>query len=201
MNKNEAIKAIEQDKIQVGRFTEITREVNAIQRKIEMVDYVPLETVVSMIDKINESQKPKVSRVAVEFYEKYKGEISSLDEWFSDFYSKEAIEDFPRMEELTEWLHGNDNETNRRRELALATLVTLGIDAVEIEQEKLYTVEIPNPNSKGNHKIYLCKDDTTGKVYLCKGTFNPKKNKNLKLTKAEIRKDFEWAWQWAKEVL
>ena len=75
------------------------------------------------------------------------------------------------------------------------------LDGYEVEQEKLYTVEIPNPNSKGNHKIYLCKDDTTGKVYLCKGNFNPKKNKNLKLTEVEIRKDFEWAWQWAKEVL
>ena len=104
---------------------------------------VDVETVNKIIYQIDEPQKPKVSQVAVEFYEKYKADILSLDEWFSDFYSNEAIEDFPRMEELTDWLHGNDNETNRQRELALATLVTLGIDAVEIEQEKLYTVEIP----------------------------------------------------------
>lgn len=69
-------------------------------------------------------------------------------------------------------------------------------------KEKLYTVEIPNPNAKGHNKIYLCKDGNTGKVYLCKGNFNPKKNKNLRLTEAEIRKDFEWAWEreFAKEV-
>lgn len=70
----------------------------------------------------------------------------------------------------------------------------------EIEKEKLYTVEIPNPNSKGTNKIYLCKDDTTGKVYLCKGNFNPSKNRNLRLTESEIKEDFEWAWQFAKEV-
>lgn len=70
----------------------------------------------------------------------------------------------------------------------------------EIEKEKLYTVEISNPNSKGTNKIYLCKDDTTGKVYLCKGNFNPSKNRNLRLTESEIKEDFEWAWQFAKEV-
>ena len=52
----------------------------------------------------------------------------------------------------------------------------------------------------GYHKIYLCKDNNTGKVYLCKGKFNPDKNRNLKLTEAEIKQDFEWAWQFAKEV-
>lgn len=70
----------------------------------------------------------------------------------------------------------------------------------EVEKEKLYTVEIPNPNSKGTNKIYLCKDDTTGKVYLCKGNFNPSKNRNLRLTESEIKQDFDWAWQFAKEV-
>ena len=103
-----------------------------------MLDYRLVVKEVYRFPKVQEPQKPKVSRVAVEFYEKYKGENISLDEWFRDFYSKEAIEDFPRMGELAEWLHGNDTETNKRRELALATLVTLGIDAVEIEQEKLY---------------------------------------------------------------
>lgn len=69
-----------------------------------------------------------------------------------------------------------------------------------VQKEKLYTVEIPNPHAKGHNKIYLCKDGNTGKVYLCKGNFNPKKNKNLRLTEQEIRKDFDWAWQWAEEV-
>lgn len=71
-----------------------------------------------------------------------------------------------------------------------------------VEKEKLYTVEIPNPNAKGHNKIYLCKADNTGKVYLCKGNFNPHKNKNLWLTEQEIRKDFEWAWEqgFAEEV-
>ncbi|HEP1840908.1 TPA: DUF1642 domain-containing protein [Streptococcus suis] len=73
-------------------------------------------------------------------------------------------------------------------------------DGFDIEQEKLYTVEIPDPNAKGTNKIFLCKADNTGKVYICKGNFNPKKNKNLWLTEEEIKEDFDWAWQFREEV-
>ena len=99
---------------------------------------------------INKPEKPVVPQVAVEFYERYKDDNLALGEWFGDFYSPEAIEEFPRMDELTKWLHDNDNETNRQREFALATLVTLGIDAVEVEKEKLY-------RAKNRHTgEYLC---------------------------------------------
>ena len=190
MNKNEAIKAIEQDKIQVGRFTEITREVNAIQRKIEMVDYVPLETVVSMINKINESQKVPVPKFVADRIEWCK--------YYPRFWDLEmALSRLDDEEKLADWAYDENGELIPEK---VETFARAWLDGYEVEREKLYTVEIPNPNSKGNHKIYLCKDDTTGKVYLCKGNFNPKKNKNLKLTEAEIRKDFEWAWQFAKEV-
>ena len=87
---------------------------------------------------LNEPEKPVVPQVAVEFYERYKGDNLALGEWFDDFYSPEAIEEFPRMDELTIWLYDNNDEINRQREFALATLVTLGIDAVEVEKEKLY---------------------------------------------------------------
>ena len=158
---------------------------------------IGLDYAQKIINQIDEPQKPKVSQVAVEFYEKYKADILSLDEWFSDFYSNEAIEDFPRMEELTDWLHGNDNETNRQRELALATLVTLGIDAVEIEQEKLYTVEIPNPNLNAHVVLQKTGD---GLVLITVGNARWRGWAESKLTETEIKKDFEWAWQWAKEV-
>ena len=163
----------------------------------QQVDMVIKNQVLDIISQIDEPQKPKVSRVAVEFYEKYKDEILSLDEWFSDFYSKEAIEDFQRMEELTEWLHGNDNETNRRRELALATLVILGIDAVEIEQEKLYTVEIPNPNL--NAHTVLQKTEK-GVVLISVTNARWRGWESSKLTESEIKQDFDFLWQWAKEV-
>lgn len=156
---------------------------------------------------LDEPEKPKVPQVAVEFYERYKDDNLALGEWFGDFYSPEAIEEFPRMDELTKWLHDNNNETNRQREFALATLVTLGIDAVEVEKEKLYTVEIPNPNGGEYGRVFLGKY-SCGKVGLhCWTSYKQinfddswKKDKIAQLTESEIKKDFAWAWEFAEEV-
>lgn len=142
---------------------------------------------------INEPEKPVVPQVAVEFYERYKDDNLALGEWFGDFYSPEAIEEFPRMDELTKWLHDNNNETNRQREFALATLVTLGIDAVEVEKEKLYYVNIPNvyhgdfgySETHDNYSFYNKSDATEIR---------------FELTESEIKLEHEWAWQFAKEV-
>lgn len=182
---------------------EAIRELMSKSREIIFGDdenvYLSRKRTIELVSQIDEPQKPKVSQVAVEFYEKYKAGMLSLDEWFSDFYSKEAIEDFPRMEELADWLHGNDNETNRQRELALATLVTLGIDAVEVEQEKLYTVEIPDPH--GMYEIRYLYRGSDGNIRIggndCRDVFL---SVETHLTESEIEKDFEWAWQWAKPV-
>lgn len=157
------------------------------------VDMVIKNQALDIVSQIDEPQKPKVSQVAVEFYEKYKDGMLALGEWFSDFYSKEAIEDFPRMEELTDWLHGNDNETNRRRELALATLVTLGIDAVEIEPEKLYTVEIDGVSSS---KLFKSTRTNEYRFYCGKEL----EGYTDKLTEQEIKNADERLWEFAKPV-
>uniref|UniRef100_UPI003F690880 DUF1642 domain-containing protein n=2 Tax=Streptococcus pluranimalium TaxID=82348 RepID=UPI003F690880 len=196
MNKQEAIKTIKH----IDTLTINDRIVG------QQVDMVIKNQVLDIINQIDEQQKPKVPQVAVEFYERYKDDNLDLGEWFSDFYSNEAMEDFPRMEELAEWLHGNDNETNRQREFALATLVTLGIDAVEVEKEKLYTVEIPNPNTDA--VTCLARDEETGKIVIdCLWEMDEVKNgwkldNDCHLTESEIKEDFEWAWQekFAKEV-
>lgn len=69
----------------------------------------------------------------------------------------------------------------------------------EVEKEKLYTVEIPNPN--GFIHLVLCKD-CDGRIFVT--TFSGgecwKTYEKCKLTESEIRKDFDWAWQFAKEV-
>lgn len=98
----------------------------------------------------------------------------------------------------------NDNPKNVQDWLVFPenqdTFARAWLDGYEIEKEPLYTVEIPDPNRKGNNRIYLGKADNTGKVFINKGTFNPKKNKNLWLTESEIKEDFEWAWQFAVPV-
>lgn len=137
--------------------------------------------------------KPEVPQFVIDWVNNSRERYYEFDEWFD-------CDNHPL--EVYKWLNPKNKRQAELNALALMTLIVNGPDAVTVEKEKLYTVEIPNPHAKGHNKIYLCKDGNTGKVYLCKGNFNPKKNKNLRLTEAEIRKDFDWAWRqgFAKEV-
>lgn len=164
-------------------------------------DKLRLQDVYAILDQIDQP-KPVVPQVAIDYYNEYKNVLSSFDEWFCGFYDDKFDEEFEKAEELRIWLYDNDNKINLQHELALATLIVNGPDAVTVKKEQLYTVEIPNPNrnSKGCAKFRL--EKLGDKVYLVK-----RKSKDVyqnkdsqKLTEAEIRKDFDWAWQFAKEV-
>lgn len=65
--------------------------------------------------------------------------------------------------------------------------------------EKLYTVEIPNPNSK--YTSIVLQRLNAVELHLKEYTnVDWKLFKMNQLTEAEIKKDFEWAWQWAVPV-
>lgn len=127
MNKKEAIKKVEH----MGEYERFVDE--PISKK----------SVLNILSQINDQAKVVVPKVAIEYYEEYKDNLTGFDEWFSDFWDSTFLKEFPQAEQLSEWLYGNDNYTNRQRELALATLIVNGPDAVEIEQEQLYRVEFP----------------------------------------------------------
>ena len=73
------------------------------------------------------------------------------------------------------------------------------IDGYEIEQEKLYTVEIPDPH--GIYKTRYLFRNSDGNIRIggsdCRDIFL---TVETHLTESEIRKDFEFAWKLAKEV-
>ena len=80
----------------------------------------------------------------------------------------------------------------------IAQIDELESQAVPQLKEKLYTVEIPNPNHEERPILFKKRD---GKVHIifpsvpCWRTV-----KNAQLTEAEIKKDFAWAWEFAEEV-
>lgn len=87
------------------------------------------------------------------------------------------------------WIRNGDNGD---------TFAKAWLFGYEVEKEKLYTVELPNPNG-GTHLV-LCKD-CDGKLFI--ETFfidDWETFGKCKLTEAEIKQDFDWAWQFAKEV-
>lgn len=69
------------------------------------------------------------------------------------------------------------------------------LDGYTVEKEKFYTVEIPNPNGCNLYLIKLDKE-----VVITSDVIADVFPDNLQLTEQEIRKDFDWAFRWAKEV-
>ena len=142
-------------------------------------------------------KKPVVPQAVMEYYEFYKDTLTSFAEWFENDL-EESPSYFEKEEEVQKWLYDVDYETQKQRELALAILIVNGPEAVEVEKEKLYTVEIPNPNHEERPILFKKRD---GKVHIifpsvpCWRTV-----KNAQLTESEIKQDFDWAWKYAEEV-
>ena len=78
------------------------------------------------------------------------------------------------------------------------TFAKAWIYGYEVEKEKLYTVEIPNPHGLG-HTVLV--KDMYGNIFITYVMNSDwRKSKVNQLTEAEIKKDFPWAWQFAEEV-
>ena len=141
-------------------------------------DYKLVVEEVYRFHKVHEPQKPVIPKFVAEWIaeaEKIHNNLSWI--WFAN----------PVSDELNAWLK-NHTETFMRAWL----------DGYEIEKEKLYTVEIPNPHSYIDNHTRLARN-YKGKVVLeVQDWLNIEES--YKLTESEIKEDFEWAWQWAEPV-
>ncbi|ASA89492.1 DUF1642 domain-containing protein [Streptococcus agalactiae] len=99
-----------------------------------------------------------------------------------------------QSDEVREWLTHNEREFYE---------AWLAYPNITVEKENLYTVEIPNPNERqlsfvlmrqlsGNVSIKVMHRDNLDLL---------KTDNDLQLTESEIRKDFDWAWQFREEVV
>lgn len=171
MNKQEAIERIESRAFNIG--------------DTDLV--VGLRYTKNIINQINEPQKVIIPKFVGEW-------IKSQKESFSDVSAIDMYDNLTL-----------DNNGGHYHEVWLWVIdhhydfIKAWHDGYEIEQEKLYTVEIPNPNSAGG-KLVLFKQQSSGRLILDILNPNINKPKYLHLTESEIKQDFDWAWQFAKEV-
>lgn len=93
----------------------------------------------------HQQPKPTVSQAAMECYEENKGRSYDFEDWFNI----EALRSDDK--EVYKWLYDNDYKTNQQRELAFATLIVNGPEAVEVEAEKKYKVKMKNLNERFNY--------------------------------------------------
>lgn len=104
-------------------------------------------------------------------------------------------ESFNDSEAINIWLEYPENQE---------TFARAWLDGYEVESDQLYTVEIPDPNRpdtvtflyKENGKVFLGSDIFLDEV----PNYKWKKEPENQLTESEIKQDFGWAWQFAKEV-
>lgn len=137
--------------------------------------------VLEILDQLDKP-KPEVPQCVADWIEECEEEGLTLKGLFSN-------SDMPAK--IFDWIFGSDENCRLMAEA--------WINGYTVEKEKLYTVEIPNPNSCGG-KLVLYKQQSTGNLILDMLNSNINKPKYLWLTEKEIRKDFDWAWRFAEEV-
>ena len=142
-----------------------------------------------LLAELDDPEKPVVPQFVADLYESIK------DDFEYKVYEL-CLQYKHRGDELPQgvaWWFGDS------RNKPIETLVMMHKFGYEVEKEKLYTVEIPNPNSAGG-KLVLSKQQSTGKLILEMLNSDINKPKYLHLTEDEIKKDFGWAWKFAEEV-
>lgn len=139
-----------------------------------------------MIADLDEPEKPVVPQYVADWYEENKdGFEYNLYSLCIDFHERKLHED------LHEWFTNNKNKP-------IEVLVLMNKYGYEVEKEKLYTVEIPNPHGFG-HTVLV--KDMYGNIFITYIMNSDwRKSKVNQLTEVEIKKDFDWAWQFAEEV-
>ena len=180
MNKQEAIERIKNIE---------TLNINDIIAG-KSVDMVIKNEVLDIISQIDEPQKVVVPKFVAEWIKRHKESFSS-DVSAIDMY-----------ENLT-----SDNRGGYYHEVWLWVIahhydfIKAWHDGYEVEKEKLYTVEMPDPH--GIYKTRFLYRNGVGNIRIGGATYREILfNAETHLTEAEIKKDFEWAWNagFAKEV-
>lgn len=172
MNKQEAIERIESTAF-----------------NIEDTDLVVgLSFTKNIINQIDEPQKPVVPKFVAEWVEECKQ---------SGWHLQKALSRLDDDEKVGDWAY-DENDDLIPEKVDTFARAWLAYPNIRVEQEKLYTVEIPNPHSYIDNHSRLARN-YKGKVVLeVQDWLNVAES--YKLTESEIKQDFEWAWQWAKEV-
>lgn len=164
----------------------------------ELLERISKQTPIFTVrDRKLDGLKPVVPQFVADWYEEHKDN-------FEFSVQRLCVHGCEPVRKIDAWF---DSDNTR----PIETLVMMHKFGYEIEREKLYTVEIPNPNGDGYRRVYLGKklgknEDNKIKLHVwdCFPSIefsNDWKQLDIaQLTEAEIKEDFAWAWKYAKEV-
>ena len=165
----------------------MTDKQEAIKRVEQMGEYerfvdepVSKKSVLDIISQIDEPQKVVVPEFIGDLIKELKNGGCTVGEINENTY----------YDKVQKWIDDNEELFYRA-----------WLDGYEVEKEKLYTVEIPDPH--GLYKIRYLFRISVGNIRIGGNDYRDIfLNAKTHLTEAEIKKDFEWAWNagFAKEV-
>lgn len=170
MNKQEAIEEIKDEIKRNGKRSGSLDYLNG--KRDGLVDAFKI------IQQIDEPEKPIVPQFVADYIDSEQYSCSTLSE---------ALDNIDDEKRILDWFYINSE-----------TFAKAWLYGYEVEKEKLYTVEIPNPY--GLSHCILVKDMYKNIYITYVMNSDWQKSEVSQLTEAEIKKDFEWAWQFAKEV-
>ena len=191
MNKQEAIETLQ------------SKAINHCSETRGWTKRVELDLAIDIINQFNEPEKPIVPQFVADWYEDNKGNL----EYNLAFLIKDYLEDKIENDKLKSWFDEADKrescfdyDYNVNTNKPIQTLVNMHQFGYEVQKkEKLYTVEIPDPNNHFWKYTYLQRGENGVKIDHSDDSDWSSRTQSM-LTEAEIKQDFEWAWQWAEEV-
>ena len=130
--------------------------------------------------------KPVVPQFVADWYEAHKDNFE---------YSVQClcVHCPDQVRQIDTWF---DDDSNK----PIETLVMMHKFGYGVKKEKLYTVELPNPNGFG---LIILRRNEEGKIYISFNIPNLEKwrsDENAQLTESEIKEDFDWTFRFAEEV-
>ncbi|HFR3976709.1 TPA: DUF1642 domain-containing protein [Streptococcus suis] len=137
MNKQEAIEQLEWNVVRTSDFDRAE-------------DVVVFEKVKNIISQIHEPQKVVVPKFVAEWYERNKDDLNTaIYSTITETYRKVNGENDDLLDTFEGWLVYEDN--------SILILVQMQLFGYELEQEKLYTVELFNgqPLVEANNVLYF----------------------------------------------
>lgn len=180
MNKQELI-----EKIEASKYSEFIYDFDGWKEEKKFNS--GLDCALSYVNQLDEPEKPVVPQFVADWYESIKDDFEyNLYKLCTDFREQKLRAD------LNGWFSNDNNKP-------IETLVLMHKFGYEVEKEKLYTVEIPNPNRADVSLVLGLYNDGKVAIFIVL-IENWKYEKRYKLTESEIKQDFEWAWQFAEEV-
>ena len=148
---------------------------------------VHIDKIVELVNQIDEQQKPVVPKFVAEWIEECKR---------SGWHLQKVLSRLDDDERVGDWAYDENDDLISEK---VETFARAWLDGYTVEKEKLYTVEIPNPNSNWKY-TFLIKKGYRGVIIFKTDDDCWRKDKNNQLTESEIKKDFDFLWQFAKPV-